>query len=301
MAVYKVPQDVEAEDKLIGPLGFRQFVYVMIAVGAAFVGFFLFQISPVLVAIPLPIILLFGALALPLRKDQPMETYMLAIIRFILKPKKRLWNPDGTITYVEVTAPRVVEQQLTKDLSQQAAEERLDYLARIMDSRGWASKGVNRSEAALSPAIINEAQSATDILDAQADLAKSFDNMLAKKTQQSREQTMQKIQQAFRPSAQRDTFAQVAPSAPVDGPQPSLRYNPYPTIHQKVVLPSGAKTSAPQQVQKEPKTNQGSMTAAVSPDIMRLANNNDLSISALAREAHRLQEGDEGEVVIALH
>jgi hypothetical protein len=34
---------------------------------------------------------------------------------------------------------------------------------------------------------------------------------------------------------------------------------------------------------------------------MRLANNNDLSISAIAHEAHRLQEGDEGEVVISLH
>ena len=43
------------------------------------------------------------------------------------------------------------------------------------------------------------------------------------------------------------------------------------------------------------------MTEPVSPDIMRLASNNDLSISAIAHEAHRLQEGDEGEVVITLH
>ena len=27
MAVYKVPQDVEADDKLIGPFSFRQFIY----------------------------------------------------------------------------------------------------------------------------------------------------------------------------------------------------------------------------------------------------------------------------------
>jgi hypothetical protein len=43
------------------------------------------------------------------------------------------------------------------------------------------------------------------------------------------------------------------------------------------------------------------LTQTVSPDIMRLASNNDLSISAIAHEAHRLQEGDEGEVVIKLH
>ena len=31
MAEYKVAQDVEAEDKLIGPFSFRQFIYLIIA------------------------------------------------------------------------------------------------------------------------------------------------------------------------------------------------------------------------------------------------------------------------------
>ena len=37
MSTYKVPQDVEADDKLLGPFSFRQFVYLMIvaASGAA--------------------------------------------------------------------------------------------------------------------------------------------------------------------------------------------------------------------------------------------------------------------------
>src|SRR5690348_12868046 len=142
MAAYKVPQDVEAEDKLIGPLSFRQFVYAGIALGAAALAFFLFQAFPLLAIIPMPVIFLFGILALPLRKDQPMETYLLAILRFYLKPKLRIWNPDGTITYVEITAPKVVAQHLTKDFNASTAQERLDYLARVMDTRGWALKGL---------------------------------------------------------------------------------------------------------------------------------------------------------------
>ena len=31
MAVYKVPQDVEAEDKLLGPFSFKQFIFLLIA------------------------------------------------------------------------------------------------------------------------------------------------------------------------------------------------------------------------------------------------------------------------------
>jgi hypothetical protein len=317
MAVYKVPQDVEAEDKLLGPFSFRQFIYLMVAGGAGFVAFLLFQVSPFLAAIPLPIIFLFGALALPLRKDQPMETYLIAIVRFLLKPRKRLWNPDGTITYVEITAPKVVEQQLTKTFSEGTAEERLDYLARVMDSRGWALKGVNKAEVAVAPGVADEAANAFDILDDHADLAKSFDDMLAKKNQQHRQAALASMQKPAAPPLQTTTpfndpsgvlRQQFAAPAAVNEPTVAPRFNPYPTIHQKVIQPAGnapaqAPTPPPTPVAQKTDDNKAAsaMTAQVSPDIMRLANNNDLSISAIAHEAHRLQEGDEGEVVISLH
>ena len=44
MAQYKVPQDVEADDKLIGPFSFRQFVYLLIAGGLIALAVGLFQI-----------------------------------------------------------------------------------------------------------------------------------------------------------------------------------------------------------------------------------------------------------------
>ena len=95
---YKVPQDVEAEDKLLGPFSFRQFIYLIIVALAGLGAFALFQLFPPLVIIPVPIILFFGALALPIRKDQPMEIYLAAVLSFYLKPRKRLWQPGYTIT-----------------------------------------------------------------------------------------------------------------------------------------------------------------------------------------------------------
>ena len=95
MAVYKVAQDVEAEDKLLGPFSFRQFIYLIIVVIAIALAWGLSRLFIPLAIIPLPIILFFGALALPLRKDQPMEIYLAAILSFYLKPRKRLWIPDG--------------------------------------------------------------------------------------------------------------------------------------------------------------------------------------------------------------
>ncbi|MEO5690735.1 MAG: PrgI family protein, partial [Candidatus Saccharimonadales bacterium] len=100
MASYKVPQDVEADDKLIGPFSFRQFIYIIVACLAGGAAWFLSQIFIGLIIIPLPVILLFGALALPLRKDQPMEIYLVAMVRFFLKPRIRLWQPEGQVNLV---------------------------------------------------------------------------------------------------------------------------------------------------------------------------------------------------------
>ena len=53
MAQYKVPQDVEADDKLLGPFSFRQFVYLLIAGGLIALAIAFFQIFPLLAIIPI--------------------------------------------------------------------------------------------------------------------------------------------------------------------------------------------------------------------------------------------------------
>lgn len=302
MAVYKVPQDVEAEDKLVGPFGFRQFIYLGIAVGTGFVAYFLFQVFPLLIIIPLPIIGFFILLALPLRKEQPMETYLLAILRFYLKPKRRLWNPDGTITYVEIVAPKSTDQRLAKEYGAEAASERIGYLARVMDSRGWALKGTMHPGANISNDIIAEAQSAVDVFDEGTSIAQSFSSMIAKKDEERRQMVKAQMQRTAQPAA-----------APADGNVPAPHFNPYPSsMHQRVIKPID--DTAPAQAPVQQPASQAAQPApppaqpaskppvpqTVSPDIMRLASNDDLSISAIAHEAHRLSD-EQDEVVINLH
>ena len=124
MARYKVPQDIEADDKLIGPFSFRQFVYLIVAAGLGFVAFLFFQIFPLLVIIPIPFIIFLVVLALPLKKDQPMETYLSAIVDFYLKPQKRVWMPGQVESTIKITAPKKVEDNRTKDLSEEEAGRR---------------------------------------------------------------------------------------------------------------------------------------------------------------------------------
>ena len=57
MSVYKVPQDVEAEDKLLGPFSFRQFVFLIIAVAGIGIAYALGRILLPMALIPVPVIL----------------------------------------------------------------------------------------------------------------------------------------------------------------------------------------------------------------------------------------------------
>ena len=147
--------------------------------------------------IPLPIILLFGALALPLRKDQPMEIYLAAIISFYLKPHRRLWDPDGIDSLIEITVPHVVEVQRTKNLSENDALERFSYLADIVDTQGWAVRGVGAAPgSAMNTDVLLEAQGATDILDTRNSVGQTFDSMMSKNSERVHQEAIERMRQA---------------------------------------------------------------------------------------------------------
>lgn len=143
MATYKVIQDIEAEDKLLGPLTLRQFIYAGIVVILGFVCFQLAVHNAILLTLPfLPIIGFFGMLAAPFGHDQPNEVWLLAKIRFALKPRKRIWDQSGLKELVTITVPKKIEHALTDGLTQSEVKSRLQALANTIDSRGWAVKNV---------------------------------------------------------------------------------------------------------------------------------------------------------------
>lgn len=326
MATYKVPQDVEADDKLIGPFSFRQFIYLIIVALAGAMAWGLSNIFIGLAVIPLPIILLFGALALPLRKDQPMEIYLAAIISFYLKPHKRLWDPDGVESLIEITAPKIVEQQRSKNISQEDAEQRFSYLAGIVDSGGWAIRGSGTQapqNTILNNDVLLEAQGAEDVLDASNSVAQTFNTMINRESDRIRQEAIDRMHQTT-PAIQQPVVAPPVQQTPVNPasvysvpgpvqavePEQAPMFNPYPTnIQQTVIQPINDTLHSTQQPE-EPglhiPTEQTSPTTSdkpVSADIMNLANNTDLSIETIAREAHRIQEKEADlseEVVISL-
>src|SRR5476651_1493159 len=145
MATYKVLQDIEAEDKFVGPLTLKQFIFAGIAFVCAYLSFFFLTKHAWILVIPLlPVMVTTGFLAFPWGRDQPTEIWLLAKIRFFLKPKRRIWNQSGVEQLVTITVPKRTEPEYVgSNLSQTEVRSRLKALASTIDSRGWAIKNVN--------------------------------------------------------------------------------------------------------------------------------------------------------------
>lgn len=239
MATYKVIQDIEADDKLVGPFGIRQFIYLLIVAAMLFIAFRLGQVAWFLALPFLPPIIFFSLLALPLSQGQPTEVWLLAKLRFLVKPRTRLWNQSGARELVSITAPKAEDKHLIKEISQNEVQSRLQSLASTLDTHGWAVKHLGadpfaRAAAATagapaSPSIPYDVTVENDMLDEQNNpTAQKLGQMIDASNKSRREQIVSKMKQqppqtqraAMTPPAPAPSGAVVAPGANTAPAQP---------------------------------------------------------------------------------
>ena len=323
MAQYKVPQDVEADDKLLGPFSFRQFVYLMIAGGCIALAAGLFQLFPLLAIIPLPIAFFFLALALPLKKDQPMETYLAALVSYYTKPHKRIWEAGQRDTTIQITAPKVVDDNRSRDITGEEATHRLSFLADIVDTEGMAIKGVGRNQ--VSEEIVAEANNAVDMFD--NNHFNNLDDAIAKDEIARHNEAIRGMKEAIENNGaveekvssetDKDTGADAVVAEPVaSGPDNRSDANAVLTepktmndgegpdfASSTVVMPGSPVETEPVEKSNKVLSNsiEKSSKTQAKPSIIELANNTEYSVATIAKEANRIKRKEEGEVFISLH
>lgn len=99
---FEVPQFIEIEDKIFGPLTWRQFVYLGGGVGAAVVIFLVFGFF-VFLLLGLPIGILAGALAFFPVNNRPFSYFLEAIYNYVTNDKLYLWHQKADVIYREET------------------------------------------------------------------------------------------------------------------------------------------------------------------------------------------------------
>jgi type II secretory pathway pseudopilin PulG len=227
----------------------------------------------------MPIAIFTGFFAFPWSRDQPTEIWALAKIRFLLKPRRRIWDQSGTKELVTVTAPKVIQEVYTNGLSQTEVTSRLHALADTIDSRGWSIKNVNLNLYSQPALIMNEPASdrliavsalpqavpddditaSDDILDEEnSAVSQKFDSMIAASTKAHRAQIMERMQKGeatkSSPPSQQPAAAQPAqPAQPANNywflNQPSQATASVPndavTFNAQVITPGAPATDLP--------------------------------------------------------
>lgn len=352
MATYKVIQDIEAEDKFLGPLTIKQFVFGMVGLFFGYLNVFsITRGFPYAVLIFAPPMILAFFLAVPWSKDQPTEVWVLAKLRFYFKTRRRIWDQTGMEELVTITAPKKEEKPLTDNLSKKEVKSRLQILAETIDSRGWAIKDAQMSDLVHPTDTPDRLVSATtlpqevpdvdlssipDVYDLQESSVGNFDRMIQQSEEVRKVHNLQTMEQARRevqdptnvrasqqftppPTDYQTYVAQTSqpPAKPISQPvyEPptvderelteklkNLKGPDYATSHMRTIQPIDpyAPAAPPAQVKTDNNDYSNPVPPPPNPAILDLANNNDLDVATIARQAKKETDSQPNEVVISL-
>ncbi|MFA5947094.1 MAG: PrgI family protein [Patescibacteria group bacterium] len=116
---FVVPQFLDIEPRIIGPITARQFIIMLVVVLVDFVFYRLFANNiPFLIATALPTSALGGIFAFGKVNGQPFHVIVINVIQTIRRPGKRVWDKtlsDGELKVLMLQeAPPPVESKIRK-------------------------------------------------------------------------------------------------------------------------------------------------------------------------------------------
>lgn len=125
---FEVPQFIEIEDKIFGPLTWRQFLYLSGGVG---LGVVMFLTMPFLIfaLVGFPLAVLAGALAFYPINNRPFSFFLEAIFNYIRSQRLYLWRQKRDI--VHQGAPQATDPDPV--VQKPAGEKQIASLARRLE------------------------------------------------------------------------------------------------------------------------------------------------------------------------
>lgn len=136
MQQFVIPQFIDVEDKIIGPITTRQFIILLAVTIILFIAYKLFIFFYFLV-FGLPVFGLGVVLAFIKVNGQPFHFFLLNLIQTLRRPKLRVWNKELTIEelrrYLKKEEVKIVPPKPVKET---LVATRLSELSLIVNTGG---------------------------------------------------------------------------------------------------------------------------------------------------------------------
>lgn len=140
---YQVPQFIEIEDRIIGPLTLKQFIYLAFAAAILFVFWFLFKFY-IWIMVALPVAAIALSFAFLKINDRPFVYFFIAAVSYFIKPRLYIFR-----TVSETPEPEKIMKEKTPELIAPEKEEKitiskLKELALSLDTGGGRLNNKNQ-------------------------------------------------------------------------------------------------------------------------------------------------------------
>ncbi len=142
---YSVPQFIEVEDKIIGPLTLKQFLYLLGGAGALFALWTIAPTIEVFLVPAIPILGIFLALAFYKVNGRPFIVFLQAAFGYVVRPKVMLWRREyiGVDVKVDTKAKaKEMDKDKVPQIGQKVTESRLRKLSTILDNEGGVDQSI---------------------------------------------------------------------------------------------------------------------------------------------------------------
>lgn len=137
MQQFLVPQFIESEDKILGPVTVRQFLLMLLAGFIAFLAFRFADFS-LFVLITIADIIILGVLAFVKVNGVAFHYFLLNVLQTLKRPNLRVWNRDVTDADVRAALRKPKELQVSQEIQVKSmiGASRLSELSLIVDTGG---------------------------------------------------------------------------------------------------------------------------------------------------------------------
>lgn len=130
---YEVPQFIEVEDKIFGPLTFKQFIYLAGAGGVCVILYVLYESFFITIIFGGPVVLLAVALSFYEINNQPFVDVMRAAMEYALNRKLYLWTKRYHMERLEKKGAESQPALGAKPTVSRISQNRLKELAYNLD------------------------------------------------------------------------------------------------------------------------------------------------------------------------
>ena len=135
MQQFTVPQFIDVEDKIFGPITVRQFILLIIGGLFLFVEYKLSDLT-FFIFLAIPTLAVFGTIAFARVNGMPFHYFILNVVQTFKKPNLRVWQRQVDAGDAEKKRSKEVEIPISLPTKKPITRSRLSDLSLVIDTGG---------------------------------------------------------------------------------------------------------------------------------------------------------------------